>query len=364
MGSQDGDAATASEQQQAAVIADLQAKLEAALAANKTLLASRDGDTEEVPPGTEAEGAVHPGRAGDGAPATGGRKGKKSERAGGGSGAGGKGKDGSSASSTDDSGGGGGGGSGGDPSFSSSSSTDSGRGSTSNPWADLDSITVGKPGDYLRDFDIPRRAVRPGGLPIPFEPNEVEFLTAFADNVRDRMEAVSLYQICYWLQEAANEATDAYYAHTDFTPAELEASLGGFVVYIKRIHRMAVKRFDFLETKQTDQLLAREYERADLLPVNQHRGVAMRQFRAQRDAYRVKNAARLAAFQGARDTTTPKPKPKPKAKKQANQGDGGAGGGGGPGGGGGGGTEGGGQGGGKRGGRPAKGGGGPFRASK
>lgn len=193
MGSQDGDAATASEQQQAAVIADLQAKLEAALAANKTLLASRDGDTEEVPPGTEAEGAVHPGRAGDGAPATGGRKGKKSERAGGGSGAGGKGKDGSSASSTDDSGGGGGGGSGGDPSFSSSSSTDSGRGFTSNPWADLDSITVGKPGDYLRDFDIPRRAVRPGGLPIPFEPNEVEFLTAFADNVRDRMEAVSLY---------------------------------------------------------------------------------------------------------------------------------------------------------------------------
>lgn len=124
----------------------------------------------------------------------------------------------------------------------------------------IDDLTVCQPGVYLQNFELSHRAACPGGLPVPFEPNEVEFRTAFADNVRDRMEATFLYQVCYWLQEAINSATDAYHDHTGYTAAELEESLGGYVIYLRRIHRMAVKRFDYLETKQTDRLLARGYE--------------------------------------------------------------------------------------------------------
>ncbi|KAK1864848.1 hypothetical protein I4F81_007385 [Pyropia yezoensis] len=51
------------------------------------------------------------------------------------------------------------------------------------------------------------------------------FWTAFSDNVRDRMEATSPYQVCYWLQEAINSATDAYHDHTGYTAAELEECL-------------------------------------------------------------------------------------------------------------------------------------------
>lgn len=93
--------------------------------------------------------------------------------------------------------------------------------------------------------------------------------------------------------------------------------------------------------------------RADLLPVNQHRGSAMRQFRAQRNTYRIKNAAKVAVYQAggsdAAATPRPKPKPNPKTKKdQAYKADGGGGGGGHDGGGGGGGGSGGGQGGGRK----------------
>lgn len=70
------------------------------------------------------------------------------------------------------------------------------------------------------------------------------------------MNAASPYQVRYWLQEAINEARNAYYAYKDFTSAELDACFGGHVLYLRRIHRLAVKGFDFLETKQEDILLA------------------------------------------------------------------------------------------------------------
>lgn len=353
MGSTEGDAASASEQ--ATTITELQAKLEAALAANKALQTSLDGQPPALSPGAQAKSAVHPGGPRDGAQAEGGGVGAKAKRRDdGGAGGGSKGKQRVGGGGDDDGGddssissGGGGGGGGGDGPSPPSSSSDDVPAPAITPWADLDSIKVGKPGEYLWDSEIPRRAVRPDGHPIPFEPNEVDFLTTFSENVRDRMEAVSLYQLCYWLQEGVNEARVADHAHTDFSPSELEECLGGLVIYIKRIHRLSVKRFDFFETKQTDQLLAREYERADLLPVHQHRGAAMRLFRAQRDAYRVKNAAKAAAYHEDRDTATPKPKPRPKPKKATDKGEGIGGGGGGGGGRGGGGADGVGQGGGR-----------------
>ncbi|KAK1870412.1 hypothetical protein I4F81_012872 [Pyropia yezoensis] len=40
-------------------------------------------------------------------------------------------------------------------------------------FGNIDDITVGKTGVYLQNFELPRRAARPGGLPVPFEPNEV-----------------------------------------------------------------------------------------------------------------------------------------------------------------------------------------------
>ncbi|KAK1857858.1 hypothetical protein I4F81_000472 [Pyropia yezoensis] len=63
----------------------------------------------------------------------------------------------------------------------------------------------------------------------------------------------------------------------------------------------------------------------------------MRQFRAQRDTYRIKNAAKVAANQagGSDAAATPQLKPKPKSKRdQANKPGGGGGGGGRDGGGG------------------------------
>lgn len=371
MGSIAGDAASASEQ--AATISELRARLAAALAANTALQASLDGEPSALPPGAQAQGTVYPGGPRDGAEAEGGGAGAKAKRRDdGGAGSVSKARQRYSRGDPDDGGdsstssGGGrdrgvGGGAGG-PSYPSSSSDDV-PAPVPTLWADLGPIKAGKPGEYLRDFEIPRRAVRPDGLPIPFEPNEVECLTTFSENVRDRMKAVSLYQLCYWLQEGVNEASDAYHAHKGFSPTELEECLGGLVIFIKRIHRLAVKRFDFLETKQTDQLLAREYERADLLPVNQHRGAAMRLFRAQRDASRVKNAERAAAYRGGRDTATPKPKPRP--KKATDEGEGGGEGGGGDGGGSGGGPDGGGRGGGRgRGGRKGGAGGLAARQAK
>lgn len=78
----------------------------------------------------------------------------------------------------------------------------------------------------------------------------------------------------------------------------MEQSLGDAVFYLKRTQRMAVKRSDYLETKQSDQLLAREYERTDLPAAHHHRGVGMRIFRQQYDEYRVTIAAKNSAYQG------------------------------------------------------------------
>ncbi|KAK1868013.1 hypothetical protein I4F81_010510 [Pyropia yezoensis] len=195
MGSNDGDAAAASTEVQ--VIADLQAKLKTAKAAVVALQAAANADARKIPPP---------------APAATPR----------------------SSSSSDE------------PELLHAAVDD------------IDAIMIGRLGPYLKDFEIPRRVARPAGFSILFEPSEVEFRATFADNVRDRMEATSLYQVCYWRQEAINEATNAYYHHEDYTPTELEECPGGYVIYLKRIHRIDVKRFDYLETKQTDQLPARE----------------------------------------------------------------------------------------------------------
>ena len=165
-------------------------------------------------------------------------------------------------------------------------------------WAN---VKINKPGIYYKDFEIPRRAVRPDGLPVTFEPLDVGFLSAFSDNVRDRMEAASLYQVCYWLQEAVNKATDSYHNHANFSPTDLETCFGTLVIDLTRIQRIAVKRFDYPEAKQSDPLLAREYERTDLPAANQHRGFGMRAFRKQRDEYRIKNAAKISAYHATAD---------------------------------------------------------------
>lgn len=360
MGSNE-DAATASAQAEA--IKDLQAQLAAAQAANAALQAVVDADTKAVEAPAKGKGPVLPlagGGSGSGVPRQ-----PAGGRAGGGNGDGGRdgAGEGSVSSPSSSSAGRGGGGRHSPP----SSSTEDEPDLVHSAFDDIDEITIGKPGVYLQDYELPRRAARPGRLPVLFEPNEVEFRTAFADNVRDRMEATSLYQVCYWLQEAINSACNAYHDHTGYTAAELEECLGGYVIYLRRIHRMTVKRFDYLETRQTDQLLAKEYERADLLPTNQHRGTAMRKFRAQRDTYRLKNAAKVAAYHaGASDAAaTPKlkPKPKPKPNPKADKAGGGGGGGGRDGGGGGGGGGCGGQGGGRKRGPRGGGGGGDAAAA-
>ncbi|KAK1860094.1 hypothetical protein I4F81_002684 [Pyropia yezoensis] len=268
MGSKDGDGSPTKEE----VIADLQGKLSAALEQLRTAGEATDANTQAVPAGSAPQGAVLASGAGDGAaPAGGGGAG----RAAGGSGTSG------------------GGGVPADPTRSCDADTDGGAQGSSPPESSssdgddpgpaplggLGTIKVSKPGEYLKDFAIPARAVKPDGLPVPFDPTDVTFLSAFGDNVRDRMEATSLYQVCYWLQEAINEATDSYHSHANYSAADLEACFASLVIYLKRLHRIAVKRYDYLETKQLDQLLAREYERADIPAVNLHRGFVSRVFR-------------------------------------------------------------------------------------
>eukprot|EP00170_Pyropia_yezoensis_P003273 contig_13632_g3280 len=245
MGSNDGDASTASTQAQ--VISDLQAKLQAAEAAVTALQAVVDADAEKVPPAAPAQapvlagkpggsGAVGGGVAADAGGGKGSRQAAKSRLRGGGGGD----ESGRSRSSS-----GAGRGGGGRPSPPSSSSSDEPELHHA-VFDDIDAIKIGRPGVFLKDFDLPRRVTRPGGLPVPIEPSEVEFRATFADNVRDRMEATSLYQVRYWLQEAIHGATHAYHQHGIYTPNELEECLGGLFIYLKRIHRTDVKRFDFL----------------------------------------------------------------------------------------------------------------------
>lgn len=315
MGSTDG-----ADPSPAAVIAELEGKL--AAAAEK---ANEDSVALAAP--AAGQGAVHPGRGGDGTPPAAGGAGRVDKE--GGRWATGSGRDSPPAVAADAGGSGGGGGPVAPPSSSSSNGEpDGGSGGWSN-------IKINKPGVYLNDFEIPRRAVRADGLPVTFEPHDVGFLSAFADNARDRMEGAALYQVCYWLQEAVNEATDTYYGHTDFSPAELETCLHTLTIYLTRIHRIAVKRDDFLEAKQSDPLLARQYERFDPPAANQHRGFWMRAFRQQRDEYRARNAAKIAAYQSATDAPLKSPSaPKcDKAVKPAKPGGGGGGGGHRPGGG-------------------------------
>ena len=197
MGSRDGSPTAT----QAEVIADLQSKLSTALDQIRALEETADANPPSVPPAAAATSAFHAGGTGDGAPPAGGggTAGRAARSEGGGGGAV------TDSSDTADSGAGGGAPSPGPPSSSSSDGDDAG----SSPFGGLGSTKIGKPGDYLKDFEIPARAVKPDGLPVPFDPTDVTFLSAFHDNVRDRMEATSLYQVCYWLQEAINEATDS-----------------------------------------------------------------------------------------------------------------------------------------------------------
>jgi len=353
MGSRDGSHSPT----QAEVIADLQSKLSAALEQIRALEGAADANPPPDPPAAAATSAVHAGGTGDGTPPAGGEGG--AGRAGGSRGGGGGAV--TDSSDTGDTGAGGRASSPDPPSSSSSDGDDAGA----SPFGGLGHTKIGKPGDYLKDFEIPARAVKPDGLPVPFDPTDVTFLSAFHDNVRDRMEATSLYQVCYWLQEAINEATDSYYAHGTYTAADLESCFGSLVVYLKRLHRIAVNRYDYLETKQSDQLLAREYEHADIPAVNQHRGFGMRQFRAQRDGYRIKNAAKVAARQPGGDLTHVPPGKRGAKKTTPNPGGGGGRGGSGPGGVGGGGGGGGGSGGGsKRGGGKKRDGGGGGSAAR
>lgn len=75
-------------------------------------------------------------------------------------------------------------------------------------------------------------------------------------------------------------------------------------------------------------MLAREYERADIPAVNLHRGAGMREFRRLRDGYRLKNAAKIAAYHSGDSSIRP---PSNKTKKPSTDGwgDGGGGAGGG-----------------------------------
>jgi len=303
MGSNDGSAVDPPTQ--TAVITDLQSKLDAALT-ELGALKSVHADPSAIPEGAPSKGAVHLDGSGDGATPAGGA---------GSSGGHGGGDpvnerdpvDESSSSDGDDAVG-----RTGRP-ISSSSSSEGG----SEPVASFGGfghIKIGKPGEYLKDFDIPLRAVRPDGLPVAFDPADVAFVSAFSDNVRDRMEATSLYQVCYWLQEAINESTDSCYSHSDFSRADLESCFAGLIIFFKRIHPIAVKRYDYFETKQSDQLLAREYERADIPAVNLHRGFGMRLFQQQRDGYRIKNAAKISAYQSSNDSNSISLPKQPKKK--------------------------------------------------
>ncbi|KAK1869373.1 hypothetical protein I4F81_011850 [Pyropia yezoensis] len=308
---------------QAEVISDLQSKLPEALDQVRALTeAARDANPPAVPAGAEGQGALHPGGAGDRAAHTrgAGGSGRKDDSDDGGGGGGGATPDSSSSDESDQGGGGP------RPPPSPSSSDD---GEADEPLHGLPKLKIGKPGEYLKDFEIPARAVKSEGLPVPFEPTDITFLSSFTDNIRDRMEATSLYQICYWLQEAVNEASDAYHSHTTYSATDMEEYHSSLVLYLKRLHRIAIKRYDFLETKQADLMLAREYERADIPAVNLHRGAGMREFRRLRDGYRHKNAAKIAAYQSGDSSIHP---PSKKTKKPSN--DGGGDGGGGAGGGG------------------------------
>lgn len=71
-------------------------------------------------------------------------------------------------------------------------------------------------------FELPARATVKDGLPTPFEVHDFSSLSAFSRNVRDRMQASPLYQVCYWLSEATNEVTEVSHSHTDVTATQLE----------------------------------------------------------------------------------------------------------------------------------------------
>lgn len=228
MSSDDGDAATASTEAQ--VIADLQAKLQTAEAAVVALQAAATADAQKIPPPAPAPTPVLAGQPGSSGAAGGGVAAAAGGSTGGGQAAkgrphGGGGNDGSGPSSSSSGAGRGGGGR---PSPPSSSSSDEPE-LLHAAFDDIDAIKIGRPGAYLKVFELARRVARPGGLPIPFEPSEVEFRATFADNVRDRMEATSLYQVCHWLQEAINEATDAYHHPQDHAMFSNEPAPGAVV---------------------------------------------------------------------------------------------------------------------------------------
>lgn len=109
-------------------------------------------------------------------------------------------------------------------------------------------IKIDPRGTRLRDFKLPLRAVQPNGFPLTFEVTDIGFLSAFSSNMWDRLEVSSLYKVCYWLQEAINASTELYRSHADLASADLEESLGDVVIFLKRIHRVAVKRYDFLDS--------------------------------------------------------------------------------------------------------------------
>lgn len=135
----------------------------------------------------------------------------------------------------------------------------------------LTNTKIGEPGDYLEDFEIPARAVKSDGLPGPFVPTDITLMSSITDNIRGQMEATALYQICYSLQKAVNEASDAYHSHATYTATDTKEYYS-FVLHLQRLHRIAFKRYDSLETKQPDLMLTREYERVDIPAVNLHRG--------------------------------------------------------------------------------------------
>lgn len=302
---------------QAEAISDLQSKLAEAFDQVRGLTeAAKDAGPPAVQMRAEGQGALHFSRAGDRSALTGGAGGSGRKDSDDSGGDGGGATPDSSPSDESEQGGGGP-----RPPPSPSSSDDD---EADEPLHGLMKITIGKPGDYLKDFEIPARAVKSDGLPVPFEPTDITFLLSFTDNTRDRMEATCLYQTCYWLQEAVNEASEAYHSHTTYTATNVEEYHSSLVLYLKRLHRIAVKRHDFLETKQADLILAREYERADIPAVNLHRGAGMREFWRLRDGYRLKNAAKIAACQSGDNSIHA---PGMKTKKPTNDGGGDGGGG-------------------------------------
>jgi len=95
--------------------------------------------------------------------------------------------------------------------------------------------------DRLSSFDIPRRILRPDGLPMTFTPCDPVHSATFTSGSRDELEARQWYCSLAWTQSIYNDLLAAQ--HADGNTKELFQELVNYLVCAtRRVYALEVTR--------------------------------------------------------------------------------------------------------------------------